>query len=293
MGFDVNTAISGDITIGLWFGDHKGEWDLPALAYSFHTAFVEQVRQNLLVTDRGCMLWSDQVPPLLMLLTLDYSTCSALLLGQVAGALGRRMRGIQQRTAHIASTWLLLDWPQCKHLVAYALSAEIMLSSAQLGTEPCLRPTVPGLCHMTCLHDDLMFVWRSTPGEKFLLLVADLQLSTAALLLLLLLHSAASVLNRLQDNVMRVVAKKMDIPRNSAFQAEYAEHEDFFMDIMLDVKEAPAGLEDRCDRQDCVWDCFADVGDHMLYMADPLRATRQVSMQQMDLGGWHQATYGR
>ena len=57
MGFDVNTAISGDITIGLWFGDHKGEWDLPALAYSFHTAFVEQVRHNLLVTDRGCMLW--------------------------------------------------------------------------------------------------------------------------------------------------------------------------------------------------------------------------------------------
>ena len=44
---------------------------------------------------------------------------------------------------------------------------------------------------------------------------------------------------------MRVVANKMDIPRNSAFQAEYAEHEDFFMDIMLDVKEAPAGLEDR------------------------------------------------
>ena len=53
---------------------------------------------------------------------------------------------------------------------------------------------------------------------------------------------------------MRVVAKKMDIPRNSAFQAEYAEHEDFFMDIMLDVKEAPAGLEDRYDRQGCVWD---------------------------------------
>ena len=44
---------------------------------------------------------------------------------------------------------------------------------------------------------------------------------------------------------MRVVAGKMDIPRNSAFQADYAEHEDFFMDIMLDVKEAPAGLEDR------------------------------------------------
>lgn len=44
VGYDINVPISGDITIGLWFGDHKGEWDSPVMAYAFHTAFVDQVR---------------------------------------------------------------------------------------------------------------------------------------------------------------------------------------------------------------------------------------------------------
>ena len=37
MGFEIDLAITGDITLGLWFGDHKGEWDSPQLACSFHT----------------------------------------------------------------------------------------------------------------------------------------------------------------------------------------------------------------------------------------------------------------
>ena len=114
---------------------------------------------------------------------------------------------------------------------------------ARLGTGPFLRLTVPGLCHMTFLQDDPVCVWWPS-WWTLLLLEADLPLITAAPLLLCCM-SAADVLIWLQHKVMRVVAKKMDIPRNSAFQAEYAEHEDFFMDIMLDVKEAPAGLEDR------------------------------------------------
>ena len=94
MGFDVNTAISGDITIGLWFGDHKGEWDLPALAYSFHTAFVEQVRQTLLVPDLGVHAMVGSGPNL-----ADAARVGLLqLLGTLAGAdcivLRTGMRGI-------------------------------------------------------------------------------------------------------------------------------------------------------------------------------------------------------
>ena len=39
VGFDIDLPITGDITLGLWFGDHKGEWDSPELACSFHTLF--------------------------------------------------------------------------------------------------------------------------------------------------------------------------------------------------------------------------------------------------------------
>ena len=39
VGFDIDLPITGDITLGLWFGDHKGEWDSPQLACSFHTLF--------------------------------------------------------------------------------------------------------------------------------------------------------------------------------------------------------------------------------------------------------------
>ncbi len=92
---------------------------------------------------------------------------------------------------------------------------------------------------------------------------------------------------------MRVVAKKMDIPRNSAFQAEYAEHEDFFMDIMLDVKEAPAGLEDRQVREGSVWGLTTAVGEVCAVHGRHPGATQQVSMQQVDSGAWHQAIQGR
>ena len=128
MGFDVNTAISGDITIGLWFGDHKGEWDLPALAYSFHTAFVEQVRQDLLLTDWVCM-WHvlHWVQPLLTLCLLHagllqllgapacWSTLQALwpeeCLGFSNGPATLPAFGCSW-TGHGASIWLLLHWQQ-------------------------------------------------------------------------------------------------------------------------------------------------------------------------------------
>ena len=123
MGFDVNTAISGDITIGLWFGDHKGEWDLPALAYSFHTAFVEQVRQGLLMTEQGCMLWpvSSQVTladaahagVLQLLGTLAEASCSRC--GQRnawdPAAEHPPCQHLAAGTGNSASIWLLMHWP--------------------------------------------------------------------------------------------------------------------------------------------------------------------------------------
>ena len=87
---------------------------------------------------------------------------------------------------------------------------------ARLGTGPFLRLTVPGLCHMTFLQDDPVCVWWPS-WWTLLLLEADLPLITAAPLLLCCM-SAADVLIWLQHKVMRVVAKKMDIPCNSAFQ---------------------------------------------------------------------------
>lgn len=41
VGFDIDIPITGDIIIALWFSDHKGEWDSPELAVSFHTLFDE------------------------------------------------------------------------------------------------------------------------------------------------------------------------------------------------------------------------------------------------------------
>lgn len=38
---DINLAVKGDITVAMWFSDHVGEWDPPALAFAFHTSFVE------------------------------------------------------------------------------------------------------------------------------------------------------------------------------------------------------------------------------------------------------------
>ncbi|KAK9821793.1 hypothetical protein WJX81_005224 [Elliptochloris bilobata] len=36
---EVGVMVEGDVIIGLWLGDHKGEFDAPTLSYAFHTAF--------------------------------------------------------------------------------------------------------------------------------------------------------------------------------------------------------------------------------------------------------------
>ncbi|RMZ53572.1 hypothetical protein APUTEX25_003394 [Auxenochlorella protothecoides] len=41
LSFDVGLVVQGEVTLALWFADHVGEWEPPAAAYSFHTAFVE------------------------------------------------------------------------------------------------------------------------------------------------------------------------------------------------------------------------------------------------------------
>ena len=41
MGFDVDVAVEGDIILGLWEGDHKGQWEAPSLAYAFHTSLTD------------------------------------------------------------------------------------------------------------------------------------------------------------------------------------------------------------------------------------------------------------
>ncbi|GAB4823685.1 hypothetical protein N2152v2_010731 [Parachlorella kessleri] len=38
---EINLAVKGDVTVAMWFADHIGEWDPPALAFAFHTSFVE------------------------------------------------------------------------------------------------------------------------------------------------------------------------------------------------------------------------------------------------------------
>lgn len=39
LGFTIDIPIIGEIALGLWLDDHKGEWDPPQLACSFHTVF--------------------------------------------------------------------------------------------------------------------------------------------------------------------------------------------------------------------------------------------------------------
>jgi len=41
VGFRVKIPILGDITLGLWFGDHRTEHDPPAFAYAANTAFLQ------------------------------------------------------------------------------------------------------------------------------------------------------------------------------------------------------------------------------------------------------------
>ena len=41
VGFRVKIPILGDITLGLWFGDHRTEHDPPAFAYAANTSFMQ------------------------------------------------------------------------------------------------------------------------------------------------------------------------------------------------------------------------------------------------------------
>lgn len=46
-GFKVNKPVHGDVTIGIWLGDHKRDRDVPAFAYQFHTALLDTVVGNI------------------------------------------------------------------------------------------------------------------------------------------------------------------------------------------------------------------------------------------------------
>ena len=54
--FEIGKAIRGDVTVGLFLGDHKREWDAPALAYAFNANFAEAgvVRLNAGDVDLPC-----------------------------------------------------------------------------------------------------------------------------------------------------------------------------------------------------------------------------------------------
>ena len=41
-GFNIEAPIHGDVTIGIWLGGHKRDRDVPAFAYQFHTAMLDQ-----------------------------------------------------------------------------------------------------------------------------------------------------------------------------------------------------------------------------------------------------------
>ena len=40
-GFEVGRPVAGEVTVGLFLGDHKREWDAPAVAYAFNASFVQ------------------------------------------------------------------------------------------------------------------------------------------------------------------------------------------------------------------------------------------------------------
>ena len=56
-GFKVNKPVHGDVTIGIWLGDHKRDRDVPAFAYQFHTALLDTVVGNIACLN-GVMLKS-------------------------------------------------------------------------------------------------------------------------------------------------------------------------------------------------------------------------------------------
>lgn len=41
-GFNIEAPIHGDVTIGIWLGGLKRDRDVPALAYQFHTAMLDE-----------------------------------------------------------------------------------------------------------------------------------------------------------------------------------------------------------------------------------------------------------
>ena len=41
LGFDLDLAVEGDVTLAFWRGDHKSQWEAPAFAYAFHTSLTE------------------------------------------------------------------------------------------------------------------------------------------------------------------------------------------------------------------------------------------------------------
>jgi hypothetical protein len=53
---DVNLPICGDVTVALWFTDHRSEWDPPNVAYGFHTACITP--PYIRAAASQCDLWS-------------------------------------------------------------------------------------------------------------------------------------------------------------------------------------------------------------------------------------------
>jgi len=53
---DMNVRICGDVTVALWFTDHRSEWDPPTVAYGFHTACISP--PYIRAAASQCDLWS-------------------------------------------------------------------------------------------------------------------------------------------------------------------------------------------------------------------------------------------
>lgn len=53
---DMNLPICGDVTVALWFTDHRSEWDPPTVAYGFHTACISP--PYIRAAASQCDLWS-------------------------------------------------------------------------------------------------------------------------------------------------------------------------------------------------------------------------------------------
>ncbi len=60
VGFRVKIPILGDITLGLWFGDHRTEHDPPAFAYAANTAFLQA--WSCMRSVCGIAVWTEPTP---------------------------------------------------------------------------------------------------------------------------------------------------------------------------------------------------------------------------------------